>query len=260
MDSKRRNGEIVQFLYLLIPQTQVLNYAGSMNPSRSYFQFCPVARAAELVASRWTPILLRELLAGNTKFNDLRIGMAKMSPSLLSKRLQELEDAGIILKQKAKSGKGFEYIITDIGRELTPFVMALGVWGQKYVIKELGKHELDPGLLMWDIHRRIEVSEFPEKGVFVAEFHLSDAPVARRTWWVMIKDRKAELCMQPPGIDPHFEVESCVRTLTDIWRGALGIDAARKQNQLHLKGETKYVRSFKKWFMLSPFVSAAAGQ
>ena len=231
-----------------------------MNPSKSYSQFCPVARAADIVASRWTPILLRELLAGNTKFNDLRIGMAKMSPSLLSKRLQELEDAGIIRKQKLKSGKGFEYIVTDIGRELTPFVMALGVWGQKYVIKELGKHELDPGLLMWDIHRRIDVSQFPEKGTFVAEFHLSDAPVARRTWWVMIKDRKAELCMQSPGVAVDFEVESCVRTLTNVWRGALGIDTARKQNELHLKGETKYVRSFNKWFMLSPFVSAAATQ
>jgi DNA-binding HxlR family transcriptional regulator len=229
-----------------------------MSSSKSYFQFCPVARAAEIVASRWTPILLRELLAGNTRFNDLRIGMAKMSPSLLSKRLLELEDAGIIRKRKATSGKGFEYIVTPIGRELTPFVMALGVWGQKYVIKELAKHELDPGLLMWDIHRRIDVTCFPEKGIFVAEFHLSDAPVARRTWWIVIKDRTAELCIQPPGFDSDFEVESCVRTLTDIWRGALSIDAARKKTQLHLKGETKYVRTFKKWFLLSPFVSAAA--
>jgi len=227
-----------------------------MASTKSYFQFCPVARAAEIVASRWTPILLRELLAGNTKFNDLRTAMARISPSLLSRRLEELEDAGIIRKQKSKTGKGYQYLVTEIGRELTPFIMALGIWGQKYVIKELGRHELDPGLLMWDIHRRIGLEYFPEKGTFVAEFHLSDAPSSRRTWWVVIKNRTPELCVQPPNDATDFKVESCVRTLTDIWRGALSIEAARKKNQLSLQGEPKYVRSFKDWFLLSPFVSA----
>jgi DNA-binding HxlR family transcriptional regulator len=228
-----------------------------MNPSKTYFQFCPVARAAEIVASRWTPILLRELLAGNTKFNELRIGMSKMSPSLLSKRLQELEDAGIIRKKKSKTGKGFEYLVTDIGRELMPFVMALGIWGQKYIIRELGKHELDPGLLMWDMHRRLDVDHFSKKGVFLIQVYLNDAPAGRKTWWILIRDRKPELCTQHPGLDVNFEIESCVQVLTDVWRGASSIDSARKGNQLHLKGEIAQVRSFGKWFLLSPFVGAA---
>ena len=228
-----------------------------MSTINSYFQFCPVARAAEIVASRWTPILLRELLAGSTKFNELRIGMSRMSPSLLSKRLNELEDAGIIRKKKPRSGKGYEYFITDIGKELMPFVMALGVWGQKYVIQELAKHELDPGLLMWDIHRRIGVHCFPSKGSTVVQFYLNDAPASRRTWWLIIKDGSVDLCAQSPGMNINLEVESCVKVLTDVWRGSLSIKEARNQHLLHMKGDSKLIRTFEEWFLLSPFVSAA---
>lgn len=229
----------------------------SMKSPKSYFQFCPVARAAEIVASRWTPILLRELLAGTTRFNDLRVGMARMSPSLLSRRLEELVDAGIIYKQKAHGGKGYEYVVTDVGRELKPFVMALGVWGQKYVIKELGKHELDPGLLMWDIHRRIDVNYFPQKGTVIARFHMTDAPLARRSWWIIVRNRVVELCAQSPGGTEDLRVESSVGTLTDIWRGVLLIDDARRRKILRLEGDSKLSRSFKGWFLLSPFVTAA---
>ena len=141
-----------------------------MVKTQSYGQFCPVARAAEIISSRWTIIILRELLAGSSKFNDLRNGVPQMSPSLLSKRLNELEVAGIVEKKPATKGRGFHYFITDSGKELSPIIFTLGIWGQKHVLTEFSKDELDPTLLMWDIQRRIQTSHFPEKGRFVAEF------------------------------------------------------------------------------------------
>jgi len=224
-----------------------------MKDLKSYGQFCPVARAAELVASRWTPIVLRELLAGSTKFNDLRNGLPHMSPSLLSKRLIELEDAGIVRKEKVTRGKGHSYTLTNIGTELGPIIMGLGTWGQKYIIKELAKHELDPGLLMWDIHRRVDVSRVPTKGRFVAEFYLKDAPSSRRTWWVVVEDGESDLCVQSPGKDVDLYVESGLGALTEIWMGKVSVDEAKRKKLLTLKGSAKHVSSFKQWFSLSVF-------
>jgi hypothetical protein len=217
-----------------------------------YSQFCPVARAAEIVASRWTPLLLRELLAGSTRFSELRKGLARMSPSLLARRLIELEEAGVIRKEKGK-GRSASYVVTDIGRELTPFVMALGTWGQRYVIHELAEHELDPGLLMWDVRRRLDLKAFPSQGRFLVEFSIRDAPTTRRSWWILVEDRSAELCTQHPGYGVDLRVEADLRTMVDVWRGYLPIHTATSLEVMKLDGESKHARSFAKWFLLSPF-------
>ena len=212
-----------------------------------------MARAAEIIASRWTPILLRELLAGSTKFNQLRKGLPRMSPALLSKRLIELEDAGIVRKRKV--AKGFDYVITDMGKELAPVVMTLGTWGQKYIIRELARHELDPGLLMWDIHRGIDVGRISNEAGMVVEFNFHDAPAARRNWWLVIDGGEVDLCVQEPaeGVDLH--VGARLKDITDIWMGRLSIDEAKRKKLLTVNGADRIVRTFKNWFSLSVFAS-----
>lgn len=228
-----------------------------MKKSNSYGQFCAVARAAELVASRWTPLILRELLAGSYKFNDLRAGLPLISPSLLSKRLLELSEAGIIEKRAGLRGRrGYEYHLTPSGQELGPIIEKLGVWGQKFVLGEFEKHELDPSLLMWDIHRRIETSLFPEDGRFVAEFFLKGAPKERRNWWLVIKNREVDLCVHSPGYEIDISIEANIKALTEVWMGARTMEDAKKKDLLKLSGSNQYVRSFKKWFLLSPLAPA----
>ena len=227
-----------------------------MKQSKSYGQFCPVARAAEIVATRWTPLILRELLAGSTKFNDLRQGLPLMSPSLLSKRLGELEEVGIVKKQKAMKGRGWEYWITDAGRELGPIVETLGIWGQRFVLAEFERHELDPTLLMWDIQRRVDCQYFPERGTFTADFTLRDAPPARRQWWVVIKDRQVDLCVHDPGYEVDLYVDAGLKPLTDVWMGRRSLEDARRKQEVVLDGQSTYVQSFPKWFLLSPFASS----
>lgn len=231
-----------------------------MNKKNSYGQFCPVARAAEIIASRWTPVLLRELIAGSTKFSDLRSGLPKMSPSLLSKRLSELEDAGIIDKLKASKGRGSEYHITESGKELTPLIMTLGTWGQKFITSEFAKHELDPTLLMWDIQRRLDTSFFPEDGRFVAHFFLVGAPKERRNWWLIIDNKKIDLCIHPPGYENNISIEACLRGLTDLWMGKISTNEAKRKKLFILEGQKKYISTFEKWFLLSHFAVQPTGQ
>lgn len=225
--------------------------------SNSYGQFCPVARAAEIITARWTPLLLRELLAGGTKFNELRNGVPLMSPSLLSKRLRELETAGIIRRERPAKGRGWDYFITDSGKELAPLIETLGIWGQKFILSEFENYELDPTLLMWDIQRRVDHDYFPKEGEFTACFTLRGAPRERKTWWIVINDRQVDLCVQDPGREVNLYVDAALKPLTDVWMGRLGIDQARRQKDVVLNGESRYVKSFAQWFLLSPFASYA---
>jgi DNA-binding HxlR family transcriptional regulator len=133
-------------------------------PDSGYNQFCPVAMAAEVLGARWTLLLLRELLAGSTRFNDLRRGVPRMSPALLSKRLKDLETAGIVTRCKASGGPDFfEYRLTDAGRDLRKVIEAVGVWGQRWVETEATLENLDPELLMWDMRRNIDPKPMPRR-------------------------------------------------------------------------------------------------
>jgi DNA-binding HxlR family transcriptional regulator len=134
-----------------------------MENGGSYGQFCPVAMAAELVCTRWTPLVLRELLAGSTRFNDLRKGVPRMSPALLSKRLKELEEAGIVERRRDAAGGGHDYHLTQAGRDLQPVVETLGVWGQRWLETRVSLRNLNPSLLMWDMRRNLDPTPMPAR-------------------------------------------------------------------------------------------------
>ena len=130
----------------------------------SYKQFCPVAMASEVLCNRWTMVPLRELVAGSTRFNELRRGVPRMSPPLLSKRLKDLEEAGIVRRVASSTESGlFEYHLTRSGRELKPVVDAIGVWGQHWVEANPSLQNLDSDLLMWDMRRSLKLSPMPKQ-------------------------------------------------------------------------------------------------
>lgn len=221
---------------------------------RSYNQFCPVAMAAEVLCSRWTVVLLRELLAGSTRFNDLRRGLPRMSPALLSQRLKELEENGIV-ERRAVAGEPLihEYALTDAGRELEPLVLAFGKWGQRWVPSKLSLDRLDVGLLMWDMRRGLRFDPPPERKL-VIQFQYPDAPARERGWWLIVEPGKpVDLCSVDPGHDVDLYVTSPLGTMTAIWMGIETVRQARTDDRLHLTGDPALASTMERWLGLSPF-------
>jgi DNA-binding HxlR family transcriptional regulator len=220
----------------------------------SYKQFCPVAMAAEILCTRWTVVLLRELMAGSTRFNELRRGVPRMSPALLSQRLKELEAAGIIERQASDTEPGvFEYRLTDAGRELNPVVEAFGIWGQRWVATELSLQHLDVSLLMWDMRRNLDTTPMP-KARRVIQFRYPELPPAQRTWWLLVDPAAAvDLCSVDPGFDVDLYVSTDLRTMTAIWMGLDTVRDARRTERLMLTGDRQLISDMQAWLGLSPF-------
>lgn len=217
-----------------------------------YKQFCPVAMAAEVLCSRWTMVLMRELVAGSTRFNDLRRGVPKMSPSLLSQRLKELEAAGIVERRPSNGERGvFEYHLTPAGQDVRPVVEAMGMWGQKWVESSLSLRNLDPSLLMWDMRRNLDPSPLPDRRV-VVEFLYSDLPTTKRLWWLVVEpDGGVDLCWSDPGFEIDLYVTTDLRTMTAVWMGLTTV--AKEAGRIRLEGSRDMARSIQTWLGLSPF-------
>ena len=220
----------------------------------SYQQFCPVAMAAEILCTRWTIVLLREFIAGSTRFNDLRRGVPRMSPALLSQRLKELEAAGIISRTRSKSEPGvFEYRLTASGEELKPVVEAFGIWGQRWVSKELSLQHLDVQLLMWDMRRSLDPHPMPKRKS-VIQFQYPELSSTQRHWWLIVDpETDVDLCALDPGFEVDLYVSAYLRTMTAIWMGLDTVRAARAQRRLLLTGDKELAADMQSWLGLSPF-------
>jgi DNA-binding HxlR family transcriptional regulator len=224
----------------------------------SYKQFCPVAMAAEILCTRWTVVLLRELMAGSTRFNELRRGVPRMSPALLSQRLKELEAADIIMRQASNTEPGvFEYHLTEAGRELNSVVEAFGIWGQRWVATELSLQHLDASLLMWDMRRNLDTTPMP-KARRVIQFRYPELPPAQRAWWLLVDPAAAvDLCSVDPGFDVDLYVSTDLRTMTAIWMGLDTVRDARRAERLMLSGDRQLISDMQAWLGLSPFAKEA---
>jgi DNA-binding HxlR family transcriptional regulator len=220
----------------------------------SYKQFCPVAMAAEILCTRWTVVLLRELIAGSTRFNDLRRGVPRMSPALLSQRLKDLEAAGILARVSSASERGaFEYQLTAAGRELRPIVEAFGIWGQRRIEAELSLQHLDVQLLMWDMHRNLNTKPMPERRS-VVQFAYPKLPAAQRLWWLLVDPKEGvDLCSVDPGFDVDLYVSVDLRTMTAIWMGLDTVRAAVASRRMMLTGSRQLATAMQSWLGLSPF-------
>jgi DNA-binding HxlR family transcriptional regulator len=217
----------------------------------SYRQFCPVSKAMELLDERWTLLVVRELMMGSEHFNQLRRGLPRMSPTLLSRRLHQLARAGVVEREEA--GGEVRYRLTVAGEELRPVVEALGVWGTRW-IPDLADPDLDPKLLLWDMHRNVDHGAVPPRRTVVA-FEFADVAPGAARWWLVITPHEVDVCDDDPGDEPAALVRTSLRTLTEIWRGDRSWAGAVGDESMRVLAAGDVAGALPGWFLLSPFAS-----
>lgn len=218
----------------------------------SYGQFCPVSMAAEVIGSRWTLLVVRELLCGSSRFNDLRRGVPRMSPTLLSKRLKELEQLGVVRTEPTAQPGVQEYRLTQAGEDLRPLVLGLGHWGHRWLESTLALERLDPTLLMWDMHRRIDATVFP-RGRSTVQFVYPEMQESHRDYWLVIEDGAVDVCWVDPGYDVDLWVRSSLRVMTAIWMGYTTLRKELAAGAVEVDGNPSLARSMPVWLGLSSF-------
>jgi DNA-binding HxlR family transcriptional regulator len=211
-----------------------------------YGQFCPVAVASEVFAERWTPVILRELVLGSRRFNEIQRGVPRISRALLVKRLRDLERHGVLTNQSG------EYGLTAAGVELGEIVVQLGKWGQRWTTP-VQRETLDARLLVWDMRRRIAVERLPEKRT-VVQFDFRGVPAAHkwpRTYWLVIERPQVDLCVIEPGFEVDLFVDADLAALSRVWLGEIPIRQAMRDGTVSLNGDRQAVRDFPSWLLLS---------
>ena len=212
-----------------------------------YHQFCPVARASEIFADRWTPLIVRELLAGSLQFNRIERGLPGISRSLLAARLRHLEDAGVVERRKA--GQSSEYHLTEAGHDLQRVVDRLGEWGIRWAFGEPKIEELDPVLLLWKMHQRIRRDLLPPARV-VIEFDFTGHN--HRRLWLILEPREVSVCLKPPGFDSDLFVHADLKFFYRVWLGYIDYDAAIRSKGIVVDGTPALARDLPRWFTWSP--------
>ena len=215
-----------------------------------YRQFCPIAKAAEIIAERWMPLIIHELLAGSTRFNDIRRGVPLMSQTLLSTRLKELERVGIV-ERRDNGGRAREWHLTDAGKALGPLIHQFGEWGLQYAQDPLEEDDLDVTVLVWNIKRRVDPGVFPGRRTTV-HFDFTDAPEGKRLWWLVNERGAVDLCPFDPGFPVDLYVTTDLRTMIAVWFGKLAWDAGVRSEKIEVMGPRQLRERLRSWFLLSP--------
>lgn len=219
-----------------------------------YGQFCPMSKAVEILGERWTLLLIRELMLGSSRFNELQRGLAKMSPSLLTKRLKELEEAKLLTRKKIAGQRGYEYHLTKAGKELSPLLIEMTQWGLRWVNSNISQDELDIEFLMIEFQRHVNYKTAPQSQTTI-KFHFNDTDKFS-DWWLIIGDKNTELCTDDTGHEPDLYLTSNARTMVDIWMQNISWQQAIKEKNLIVLGNPSLATQFHHWFYL-PDVSAS---
>ena len=222
-----------------------------------YGQFCPMAKATELIGEKWTLLILRELFLGTKRFNEFQRALSRMSPTLIAKRLKHLEKHGIIIRKKISGQKSYEYLLTIAGQELSPMIEILAVWGMRWVTNELSEDELDINFLMMDLQRKLVIDHIPgHKAIICLMF---DDQIKHKSWWFIIDNDLVDLCTSDPGQDVDLYISSSVRTIVEVWRGDLSIHAAINKKSIKLTGIKHLIRTMPDWFGINPYKDIRPG-
>jgi DNA-binding HxlR family transcriptional regulator len=222
---------------------------------RGFGQFCPVALASEVLTQRWTLLVIRELLAGSTHFNDIRRGVPRISATLLKERLETLEQAEIVERKTASHGRAYEYVLTRAGQELRPVLTGVGEWGQRWA-RDIQPEDLDPGWLVWNIHRRLNTAEMPN-GRTIIQIEFTDGPKDGRYFWLVSDSGDVEVCLKHPGYTIDLHVRTTVRVLAETWRGIRSVRHELGSGSIVLDGKASLRRAFPNWLLLSAYAPIA---
>ena len=221
---------------------------------KGHGQFCPVAVACEVFAHRWTPLILRELLAGSTHFNEIKRGLPLISKTTLAQRLRALEQAGVVRCVSAADTHRQEYRLTAAGEEFKSVIQGLGAWGQRWTIR-VDPHNLDADLLMWNIRRRLAPDRIPAMRR-VVRFDFSGMPSQQRrnrVFWLIVERPDVDLCVQDPGADVDLYVQADLQAFARVWLGDLALPTALRSGLIKLTGHRQLMREFPSWLLLSHF-------
>jgi len=221
---------------------------------RGYGQFCHIAIASEIFAERWTPLVVRELFCGSHRFNELLNGLPRIPRSVLVQRLRSLETVGVVERRVDVAGRGVEYHLTPAGMELGDVVLSLGDWGKRWADIPVGPQNLDPDLLIWDIHRRLDQDRMPDRRV-VVQVDLTGANL--KNYWLVLERPMASVCWADPGFEVDLLVQADSVALHRVWVGQLALDLALRERLIELDGPADLCRAFPNWLKLSVFVERA---
>lgn len=214
-----------------------------------YGRYCPVALSSEVLADRWTPLIVRELVLGNTRFNDIARGLPGVSRTLLTQRLRHLERRGVLETGPSPSGHGREYHLTPAGKDLQPVLEALGRWSVRWLYDEF-RDDVEATTLMWWMHRRVDPERLPPGRVVVAFEHTE--PTAIFVWLVLDRG-EASVCMQYPGYEPDVVVRTTTPALARVFSGADRWSAAVAAGRIEVSGPRTLTDKLPTWFLWSPW-------
>lgn len=216
-----------------------------------YGQFCPIAKALEILGERWTLLIVRELLMGATRFNELQRGLNLISPTILTKRLNELGDAGVIIRKKIPGQKGYEYFLTEMGQELIPVVKTIGEWGMRWARGKMDDSELDLELLMLYLQRSVLPDKLPGNET-VIRFKFTDIDKFN-DWWLVVTDNNVDVCVRDPGKDVDVYFTTDLRTMIELWMGDIPYKSTINAGRLKLVGPSVLTRDVRSWLAPSVF-------
>lgn len=216
---------------------------------KGYGQYCPLALAAELLCERWTLLVMSRLIDGCRRFNEIHRGVPRISATLLTQRLAQLEQAGLAERRPLPNARGYEYLPTQAGSELEPIIMDLAVWGQRWS-RDMEHDDLDPAFLAWSMHTRLNVEAMPP-GRTVLEFLFSGTPSELRRFWLVHKDGKVDMCLKHPGYDPDVVLNADIRRFVEAWRGFRDLRMEIRRGNIRLEGPKALCRALPDWLLLS---------
>ena len=216
-----------------------------------YGQFCPVAKATEIVGEKWTILIIRELLMGGSRFSELQRGLSLISPTILTKRLASLEERGLVIKKRIQGQRGHEYFPTESCQELLPIIRSLGDWGMRWARKNLTESDYDVELLMLYLQRSVNPAKLPGNET-VIRFKFTDIEDMAK-WWVLVEGENVDICVSDPGKDIDIYFTATVKVMADIWMGDTNYRKALRSGELKITGPTVLTRDISSWMSNSIF-------
>lgn len=211
-----------------------------------YGEFCALTLASEVLADRWTPLIVRELLAGHTRFNELHRRLPRISRSILSDRLRRLEREGLVYRRVGRNGRTSAYLLTPAGREADRVVESLRDWGKRWVLGVPRPQEMDPAMVLWWLRRRIDRSALPERRV-VVRFDFSGARSEKL--WLVLEREEISVCLQHPGFEENLVVRADVAAVFAVWLGTGSLEEAMDSEALQIEGPPRLARAFAAWVL-----------